>query len=137
MSSVIVGDVSGPETARTSARVEVIAQMTSRRRFSVEQKQAIVAEAFSGRRSVREVARRLEMSTGLIYTWRRQLRAGRLAEMSFARVELAEPAAAPLPPATSSPRTGLIEVALGCGAVVRVDRDVDAAALARVLEVLR
>lgn len=133
MSGVIVSDVSSPETARTSARVEVIAQMTPRRRFSVEQKQAIVAEAFSGRLSVREVARRLEMSTGLIYTWRRQMRAGQLAAPSFARVELAEPTS----PVPTSSRTGLIEIALGCGAVVRVDRDVDAAALSRVLEVLR
>ncbi len=133
MSGLIVSNMSSPETARTSARVEVIAQMTSRRRFSVEQKQAIVAEAFSGRRSVREVARRLEMSTGLIYTWRRQMRAGQLAPPSFAEVELAEPAA----PVPASSRTGLIEIALSCGAVVRVDRDVDAAALSRVLEVLR
>lgn len=134
MSAVVIGDVSSPETARTSARVEVIAQMTPRRRFSVEQKRAIVAEAFSGRLSVREVARRAEMSTGLIYTWRRQLLADRRHAASFAQVELAEPA----PPATAtSARSGLIEIALGCGAVVRVDRDFDAAALSRVLEVLR
>ncbi|USJ25541.1 IS66-like element accessory protein TnpA [Ensifer adhaerens] len=43
-----------------------------RRRWSLEDRARILAEAFAPGAVVSEVARRCEVSTGLIYTWRRQ-----------------------------------------------------------------
>ncbi len=43
-----------------------------RRRWSLEDRAQILAEAFAPGAVVSEVARRFEISTGLIYTWRRQ-----------------------------------------------------------------
>lgn len=43
-----------------------------RRRWSLEDRAQILAEAFAPGAVVSEVARRFEVSTGLIYTWRRQ-----------------------------------------------------------------
>ncbi len=48
-----------------------------RRTWSVDQKLAILGEAFAPGAVVAEVARRYEMSTGLIYTWRREVLAAR------------------------------------------------------------
>ncbi|MBB6305786.1 MULTISPECIES: IS66-like element accessory protein TnpA [Rhizobium] len=44
-----------------------------RRRWSLEDRSQILAEAFAPGAVVSEVARRFEVSTGLIYTWRRQV----------------------------------------------------------------
>ncbi|MDK4724267.1 transposase [Rhizobium sp. CNPSo 3968] len=55
-----------------------------RRRWSSEDRAQILAEAFAPGAVVSEVARRFEISTGLIYTWRRQ-----------ALVQQAEPAFVP------------------------------------------
>ncbi|NRQ19172.1 IS66-like element accessory protein TnpA [Ensifer sesbaniae] len=43
-----------------------------RRRWSLEDRAQILAEAFAPGTVVSEVARRFEVSTGLLYTWRRQ-----------------------------------------------------------------
>jgi transposase len=97
---------------------------------------------------VTEVARRWGIGTGLIYTWRRQMRGGEFGAMpvpAFAAVTVTPPAMAePEPAAASAVRaeagdrgTGLIEVALPCGATVRIGRDVDEAALRRVLSAVR
>lgn len=45
-----------------------------RRRWSDEERLQILAEAFSPGACVTEVARRHDVSTALIYTWRRKLR---------------------------------------------------------------
>src|SRR5258707_710801 len=57
------------------ASVEVLAGPERRRRWSVEQKQAIVAAAFGPGAVGREVARRADVTAGLVYRWRRGLRA--------------------------------------------------------------
>jgi len=54
-------------------RVEVISGPERRRRWSEEQKRAIVAEAFAPDASVRAVARRVDIVPGQIYRWRREL----------------------------------------------------------------
>jgi transposase len=147
-------DVEATST-HTSARmgtrsevVEVVTRGERRRMWSEEQKQLIVAEAMQPGALVTEVARRWGIGTGLIYTWRRQMRSGELGAMpvpAFAAVTVAPPAMAePEPTAASAVRaeasdrgTGLIEVALPCGATVRIGRDVDEAALRRVLSAVR
>jgi transposase len=53
-------------------RVEVITGIERRRRWSEEQKQAIVAESFAPGAIVSEVARRVDVSPGQIYRWRQE-----------------------------------------------------------------
>lgn len=142
-------------TARTSTRSEVVEVVTRgerRRIWSDEQKRLIVLEAMQPEALVTEVARRWGVGTGLIYTWRRQLRQGELGAVpvpapTFAQVTvesppvIAEPEpAAPVPEAPAEAGgsdAGVIEVALPCGATVRVGRHVDEAALRRVLSAVR
>jgi transposase len=54
-------------------RVEVISGPERRRRWSEEEKRAIVAEAFAPGASVSTVARRMDVVPGQIYRWRREL----------------------------------------------------------------
>ena len=68
------------------ARFEVITSRERRRRWSSEQKQAIVAAAFAPGAVVREVARQADVTSSLIYRWRRDLQA---AANGFARVLMA------------------------------------------------
>ena len=133
-----------------SAVVEVVTRGERRRSWSDEQKCLIVAEATQPGALVTEVARRWGIGTGLIYTWRRQMRQGELGAMpvpAFAALTVMpppamaepEPIAAPpeVPAEASAHDLGRIEVALLCGATVRVGRDVDEAALRRVLSAVR
>ena len=71
------------------ASVEVLVGPERRRRWSIEQKQAIVAAAFGPGAVVRDVARQGDVTPSLIYRWRRDLRA---AANGFAQV-LAAPTA--------------------------------------------
>jgi len=68
------------------ASVEVLAGPERRRRWSSEQKQAIVAAAFAPGAVVRDVARQADVTSSLIYRWRRDLQA---AANGFARVLMA------------------------------------------------
>ena len=68
------------------SRVEVLAGPERRRRWSVEQKQQIVAAAFRPGAVVRDVARQADVTPSLIYRWRRDLRA---AATGFAQVLVA------------------------------------------------
>ena len=70
------------------ARVEVITGPERRRRWSEEQKRAIVAESLAPGGVVREVARRADIGAGQIYRWRKKLRP--VAE-GFAPVLIAPP----------------------------------------------
>lgn len=56
------------------SRVEVITGPIRRRRWSEEQKRAIVAESFASGASVSEVARRADICPGQVYRWRQELR---------------------------------------------------------------
>ncbi len=142
-------DESAHTTGRMSARadrVEVIVRGERRRAWTAEQKREIVAESLGPGVTATEVARKHEISTGQLYTWRRQLLSGSTAmitraEPRFAQVELAPvpPAAEPgAGPAAPTPRPeGLIEIVLPGGASVRVDAQVDGRALRRVLSALQ
>lgn len=56
------------------SRVEVLLGRERRRRWSVEEKRSIVAEAFSPGASVCAVARERDVVPGQIYRWRNELR---------------------------------------------------------------
>jgi transposase len=110
-----------------------------RRIWSAEEKQRIVAETFAPGASVSVVARRRDVNANLLFTWRRQVRAGSspsaVAITGFVPAAIsAEPAAAASPAASVT--AGRMEIVLASGERVVVGADVDAAALARVVAVL-
>jgi transposase len=132
-------------------RIEVITRGERRRRWSIEEKRAIVAESLEPGIRAAEVIRRHGITSGQLYSWRHQLarridrQAG--AAASFARVEVwsGEPqmpeasvvGPRAVPAIAESRERGLIEIALPCGTTVRVDARVDDRALRRVLDALR
>ena len=123
-----------------TGRVEVVGRVSGRRSWSDEEKLEILAEAFRPGARVRDVIAAREVSSSLIYTWRRQAREGKLLRAApllpaFAAVRIAEPVAPVLQPAPCRP--GLIHIDLPGGVRVSVDAGVDTGALARVLSVLR
>ena len=69
------------------AQVHVFSGPERRRRFSIAEKQAIVAAAFAPGAVVSEVARQADVCSNLIYRWRRELgTAGGFAEVVVARI---------------------------------------------------
>ena len=126
-------------SARRS-RIDVITGVERRRRWSWDQKRAIVEGSLAAHGSAAGIARRHGIGTGQLYTWRRQLLKRQLADTRrFARVEVAaepprltEPIASPV-----IGTAGTIEITLADGTLVRVNADVDEPALRRVLGVLR
>ena len=70
------------------ARVEVITGPERRRRWSEEEKRAIVAASLAPGAMVSEVARRADVGAGQIYRWRKELR---VARDGFAAVLIAPP----------------------------------------------
>ena len=131
-------------------RVEVLGGVERRRRWSSDEKMRLIEETLVPGAKVSEVARRNGISASLLFAWRRQARAIEAPSAVIPRFAAAQivgpnpvaevakpPSDEPLQsrPATSG-RSGLIEISLGGGRRVRVDANVDAAALARVLDVL-
>ena len=116
-------------------RVEVISGVGRRRRWSLEDKARIVAESLDPATTSSAVARRYGLHASQLFVWRQQLqrsvsRAAVVGGPAFVPVLAMEDDPAPAEP------VGRMEIALG-PAVVRVGADVDAAALRRVLEVVR
>ena len=140
------GHRTGRKTARKARRdevVEVVTRGEGRRRWSSDQKRRIVVEAMQPGVTPTEVIRRWGLTSSLFYTWRRQVMSGELGAVptplpAFAQVAVAEDAQA-VPSALESPARGSarIEVVLPDGTVLRLDEDVGADALRRVLAVLR
>ena len=116
-------------------RIEVITGVGRRRRWTDEEKAWIVAESLDPATTASAVARRYGLHASQLFVWRQQLQRSASSAVAvsgpgFVPVVLAEGSAAPAEAA------GRMEIALG-PAVVRVGADVDAAALRRVLEVVR
>jgi transposase len=159
MMAVALESEDAPTTDRTSTRtgrIEVIPGRERRRRWTAEQKREIAAESLPPGVSPIMVAGKYGISSGLLYTWRHRLLCGALGAVvdttpRFVRVdvaagmsqpEAAAPAAlelAPSPTPLASPSAepdGRIEIMLSGGATVRVDAQVNEAALRRVLAAL-
>jgi transposase-like protein len=62
--------------SETFSRVEVITGVARRRRFSTEQKLAVVAETMQPGKSISYVARRHGLSPSLVFRWRRLMSDG-------------------------------------------------------------
>ncbi len=112
-------------------RIEVITGVGRRRRWTDEEKARIVAESLDPATTVSAVARRYGLHASQLFVWRQQLAAPAAREApAFVPVLVAEDSM------TSAEAASRMEIALG-PVVVRVGADVDAAALRRVLEVVR
>ena len=114
-----------------------------RRRWSNDEKARILEETLAPGAKVSEVARRNDVATSVLFMWRRKARVFATAMTPFVPVNVVEPLAVV---SSSSVRTpagragkgtrGFIEIDLGSGRRLKVDADVDADALSRVLDVL-
>lgn len=121
------------------AEVEVIA--STRRRWSEAERWTILAEAGQDGITVSEVARRHGLSPSLLFRWRREFKQSKKREApepEFVPFALPAPSSTPKGPATSSscgPGDKIVIVLEG-GRRIVVGKDVDAAALRRIIEVL-
>ena len=135
-------------------RLDVIST-GARRRWTLEEKQRIVAESYSAPRLVSATARRHGLSASQLFGWRRLARTGRFVvnedAVTFAQAVVAREPSTGIPtalsdgleiaeslPSSSCPvvASSRMEIVLERGQRVIVDNSVDAAALARVIGVL-
>ena len=124
-------------------RIDIRVGVERRRKWSRDDRLRIVQESLADGTVIAEVARRNEVASSLIYTWRKQASAGLLEGFHQVRIvpdaDEALPAlAAPEPPdvmaATSAELSrGRIEVALPDGTTLRVDGDSEHGALRIIL----
>lgn len=116
---------------RMSARSDggAVVRVERRRRWSDEEKLAILKETTQPGAIVALVARRYGIGTGQLYTWRKQLLRGAMAGFVPVEVMSAEPAQQPTV-------TGRIDIRAQGGLTVSIDSAVDRAALKLVLEVV-
>lgn len=114
-------------------QIEVRVRRERRRRWTPVDKLRIVEEAFAPGAVAKRVAERHEISTGLLFTWRRQLMAD--ASARFQPVHLiADPEVAAAAPSDSTPcREGNIEIEMRNGVRVRVGHGADLKVLRGVL----
>ena len=125
-------------------RGEVLAGPERRRRWSIEEKLRILAQSVAPGSSVMLVCRMHGISSGQLYTWRRQFRTGELTGFAPLMVSPAvgelPAASAPTEPTSLIPEAdqpaGVIEVELRSGVKLRIIGAVDAAALRQVLSAL-
>ncbi len=142
------------------ADVEIMARVERRRKWTDEEKAALLAEIEAEGGKVAVVARRRQVSESLLYNWRSAWKTaaalartpepvefvplgvfGRAADEGPAM--LAAPLDVPAPERsrptgmTMAERVGIIEVALPSGARVRVDAFVNEKALRRVLRAIK
>jgi len=130
--------------------MEIITGVERRRRWSLEEKLRIVAETEQQPGSgIAEVARRYEISRGLLWNWRSQVRRGVLRPdpppMFLPVQTIGEPAngnetkqvALPAGAGTEQVSGSKVEITLPDGTSVKVGQDVGLVTLRRVMSVLR
>jgi len=122
------------------APVEVITSVQRRRRWSLEEKQRIVAESARPDRTVLQVAREHGIAPNQLFTWRRQLLAAAtgadVGANGFVPVRISGEGSAAGRSAPSAVMAGGIEIRLPSGVVIGVGSEVDVEALRRVLTAL-
>lgn len=117
------------------ARVEVITGPERRRRWTEEQKRAIVAESLAPGAVVSEVARRADVRASQIYRWRQELRA---VTDGFAQVLIGPPEAVSPAAAEGATCAGpAIEIELAGRMRVRIPAAIPADLAAAVVKALR
>jgi transposase len=110
-----------------------------RQLWSIDRKRQIIAETFEPGASVSEVARRHGVNANLLFTWRRQQGAAKMAD-SRESPQLVPVTITTEPvsnvPAIALGSVGRMEIVLGAGERIIVGADVDTIALARVIKAL-
>ncbi len=130
--------------------MEIITGVERRRRWRPEEKLRVLAELDEPGCRFNDVARRHDVSRGLLWQWRDALRRGRLASdgAAFVPLRVVPELAAPMAPASSAAcptacmdpdgeADGRIEIVLADGTAVRVGERISITALRRVLAALR
>ena len=134
--------------------VEIVARVERRRKWTIEEKAALIAEVEAEGGKVKLVARRHRISESLLYNWRSAWKAaaaaaagsmgsvefvplGVFGEANNAAPPMLPPSAPPRPRQAGESRTGAIEIALPDGSHVSVDAFVNEKALSRVLRAMK
>jgi transposase len=134
--------------------MEIVARVERRRKWTLEEKAALVAEVEAEGGKVKLVARRHRVSESLLYNWRSAWKAAAAAAVGssgavafvplsvLGEADSPPPAMLPAPEPPRSPppgkgRAGAIEIALPDGSRVSVDAFVDEKALSRVLRAMK
>jgi len=133
--------------------MEIITGVERRRRWRPEEKLRVLAELGEPRARFNDVARRHDVSRGLLWQWREAQRSGRLVEEMPVFVPLRVVPELPAPEPGREARTALtaqagpdslvevgerpVEIVLPDGTVVRVGEAIALPALRRILSVLR
>jgi transposase len=112
----------------TNGRVEVITSVERRRRWSLTEKQRLVALTLEPGASVSAIARDAGLYPGQLYGWRRQLRVRR--QIDFTPVQVTAQ------PASESAGIGAIEIEFAIGARMRIMGAVDRATLTAAIAAL-
>ncbi len=123
--------MSGDEFAR---RFEVVAE--TRRRWSRDEKLAIVEEASGPCVNISAVARRHGIKPALLYRWRKELGGEAPMSMSLVPVVVGSPDADRTGLGVPSGANQTIEITLTNGRALKVPVDLDAATLKRLISAL-
>ena len=119
----------------TMARVEVITSVQRRRRWSMKDKQRIVAAALEPGAVASEIARRAGIHTSQLFRWRRELCGPSQPTPAFAAVALVpEPVTTPAPLPISP--AGVIDIEFAAAARERISGAVDPAIVSAVIGAL-
>ncbi len=145
--AVVIGsdELQSTHMRAPEVRGEVLSGPERRRRWSTEEKLRVLAQSVAPGSSPSLTCRLHGISSGQLYTWRKQFRTGELT--GFIPVAVGAEPVAQLPPpekiieaplvSSTAPRgDGLIEVELPSGVKLRLMGDIDEAALRRVLSAL-
>ena len=124
--------------------MELVSGIERRRRWRIEEKLRIVAEAEAPGAVFAAVARRHDISRGLLWIWRQQMRRGELRAVSF-QAEfmpvnvITDTSDARVSASASMPitRPESVDIILPDGTCLRVNAAIDATSLRRLLGVLR
>ncbi len=134
--------------------VEIVARVERRRKWTIEEKAALIAEVEAEGGKVKLVARRHRVSESLLYNWRSAWKAaaaaaagstgsvafvplGVFGEANNAAPSMLPPSAPPRSRQAGESRAGAIEIALPDGSHVSVDAFVNEKALSRVLRAMK
>ena len=108
--------------------------LTKRRQYSEALKRQMVSETQAPGASVSIVARRHDVNSNQLFRWRRQLLPKTMIESgAMVPVEIAPDGSRP----RRTDREGVIEIAFGCGARVRLRGEISSETLRQVIELLR
>jgi transposase len=127
----------------TKQFVEVITSVERRRRWSLAEKERLVAATLEPGARVSEIARSAGVHGSQLFRWRRDLcRISAPSVPQLIPVDVVDPLPAPAVPretqSVSGPRqkASRVMIELGGGRRLRIESDIDAQALGRILDVL-